>query len=47
MRSIDLMEIYTYGTTKAFICKKEKTKCNSIIEQCKKRLTLMILQKKI
>ena len=36
IQSIDSVETYAYGTRKDLICKKEKTKCNSIIKQCKK-----------
>ena len=46
IQSIDSVETYVYGTCKNWICKKEKTKCNNIIKQCKKWLTLMMLQKK-
>ena len=28
------------------VCKKEKTKINNILKQCKKRLTLMMMQNK-
>ena len=33
---IDSVETHAYGTRKDLICKKEKTKCNNIIKQCKK-----------
>ena len=46
IQSIDLTEIYAYGTKKDKICKKEKTKCNNIIKQCKKWLSLTMLQMK-
>ena len=36
MQSINLVETYAYGTSKDLLCKKEKTKCNNIIKQCKK-----------
>ena len=35
MSSIDLIERYAYETGKDLICKKEKTNCNKIIQQCK------------
>ena len=35
MSSIDSIETYAYGTGKDLICKKEKTKRNKIIQQCK------------
>ena len=45
IQSVDLIETYVYRTSKDLICKKEETKCNNIIKQCKKCLTLMMLQK--
>ena len=36
IKSIDSAEAYAYGTSKDLICKIEKTKCYSIIKQCKK-----------
>ena len=42
----DLIETYAYGTSKDLVCKKEEIKCNNIIKQYKKWLTLMMLQKK-
>ena len=36
MQSIDSIETYVHQTSKDLICKKEKTKCNNIIKQCKK-----------
>ena len=47
IQSIDSIETYLYGTSKDLMCKKEITKCNNIIKQCQKWLTLMTLQKKI
>ena len=35
MQSIDLIETYTYGTSKDLICKEEKIKRNNIIKQYK------------
>ena len=35
IQSIDLVEAYTNGTRKDLICKREKTKYNNIIKQCK------------
>ena len=46
IQSIDSIETYAYGMSKDLICKKEETKCNKPIKQCKKWVTLMILQKK-
>ena len=45
MQSIDSVEKYTNGTSKDLICKKGETKCNNLIKQCKKWLTLIMLQK--
>ena len=45
-KSIDLIETHAYGTSIDLIWKKGETKCNNMIEQCKKELTLMMLQKK-
>ena len=36
IQSIDSVEMYAYGTSKDFKCKKEKTYCNNINKQCKK-----------
>ena len=36
IQSINLVKTYAYGTCKDLICKKDKTKCNNIIKQCKK-----------
>ena len=35
MQSIDLIEIYAYGTSRDQVCKKGETKLNSIIKQHK------------
>ena len=43
MQSIDLIETYAYGTVKDLISDKEDIKCNNIIKQYKKWLTLMML----
>ena len=47
IKSIDSVGTYAYETSKDLISKKEKNKCDNITKQCKKRLTLMILQKEI
>ena len=36
IQSTDSLEKYVYGRSKDLICKKEETKCNNIIKQCKK-----------
>ena len=46
MQSIDLTETYLYGTSRDLINEKEEIKCNNVIKQHKKWLTLMMLQKK-
>ena len=46
MQSINSREIYAYGTTQYLVSKKEVIKCNNIMKQYKKWLTLMMLQKK-
>ena len=46
IQSIDSIENYEYRTSKDSICKKENTKCNNMMKQCKIWLTLMMLQKK-
>ena len=46
MQSIDSIETYAYGTSKDLVSAKEEIKCNNILKRCKKRLTLMMLQKK-
>ena len=46
MQSIDSMETYEYGTRKVLVSEREEIKYSNIIEQYKKRLTLMMLQKK-
>ena len=43
MQSIGSIEIYAYGTRKDLVTEKEKIKCNNIIKQYKKWLTLMML----
>ena len=43
MQSIDLIEIYAYGTSKDLVSDKEETKCKNIIKRYKKSLTLMML----
>ena len=44
-RLINSIETYAYRTSKDLVCKKEGIKCN-IIKQYKKRLILMMSQKK-
>ena len=46
MQSIDQIETYANGTRKDLVSEKEESKCNTIIKQYKKGLTLMILQNK-
>ena len=46
MQSIGLIETYVYGTSKVLVSEKEEINCINIIKQYKKRLTLMMLQKK-
>ena len=46
MQSIDSIETYAYGISKVLVSQKEEIKCNNIIKQYKKWLTLMMLQKK-
>ena len=46
MQSFDSIEKYTYGTRKDLVKEKEEIKCNNVIKQYKKGLTLMMLQKK-
>ena len=46
MQSFDSIETYAYGTIKDLVSEKEEIKCNNIIKQYKKWLTLMMLQKK-
>ena len=46
MQSIDSIETYAYGMKKDIVSKKEEIKCNNIIKNLKKSLTLMMLQKK-
>ena len=47
IQSIDLTKTYAHETSKDLVSEKEEIKCNNIIKQYKKLLTLMILQKKI
>ena len=46
MQSIDSIETYANGTRKDLVSEKEEIKCNIIIKQYKKGLSLMILRKK-
>ena len=46
MQSIDLIETYAYGTSKVLVSEKEESKPNNIIKRYKKRLAVMMLQKK-
>ena len=46
MQSVDSLDAYVYGISNNLICKKETSKCNSIIKQFKKQLCWMMLQKK-
>ena len=43
MKSIDSIKIYAYGISKYLVHENEGIKCNNIIKQYKKRLTLMKL----
>ena len=45
MSSTDLIETYTYGTSKDEGSEKEDIKCNDIIKRYKNWLPLMMLQK--
>ena len=36
MQSIDVIETYTYGTSKNLVHEKQEIKCKNIIKQCKK-----------
>ena len=45
MQSIDLIETYTYRTSKDLVSEREEIKYNNIIKRNKKLLTLMMLQK--
>ena len=42
MQSIDVIEIYTYGTCKNLVHEKQEIKCKNIIKQCKKWIIFMI-----
>ena len=46
IHSIDLAEIYAYGTSKVLVSEKEEIRCNNLIKRFKKLQTLIILQKK-
>ena len=46
MLSIDSIETYAYGSSKCLISKKEYIKSSNIIKLYKKRLTVIMLQKK-
>ena len=46
MQSIDSIETYAYQARKDLVCDKGEIKCDNIIKQYKKWLTLMILQKR-
>ena len=46
MQSIDSIETYAYGTSKNLLSEKEEIQCNNIIRRYKRRVTLMMLQKK-
>ena len=35
MQTIDLIEIYEYGTSKVLVTEKEEIKCNNIIKRYK------------
>ena len=45
MQSIDSIEAYAYWTSKDLVSEKQEIKCNNIIKQYKKWLTLMMLSK--
>ena len=46
MQSIDSIEAYAYGTSKVLVSEKEEIKSNNITKRYKKRLAVMMLQKK-
>ena len=46
MLSIDSIETYPCGKSKDLVNEKEDIKCKNITKRYKKRLTLMMLQKK-
>ena len=46
MQSIDSIEAYAYGTSKDLVSEKEEIICSNIIKRYKKRLTLIMSQKK-
>ena len=43
MQSVDLIEIYAYGTSKDLVSNKEEIKWNNMIKRYKKWLILMML----
>ena len=45
MHLFDSKEIYAYGMSTDLVSEKEEIKCNNIIKQYKKWLTLVMLQK--
>ena len=45
MHLFDFKEIYAYGMSTDLVSEKEEIKCNNIIKQYKKWLTLVMLQK--
>ena len=46
MQSIDSIKRYAYGMSKHLVSEKQVIKCHNITKRYKKRLTLMMLQKK-
>ena len=46
MQLFDLIETYAYRMNKDIVSEEEEIKCNNIIKQYKKLLTLIMLQKK-
>ena len=44
MQSIDSIETYAYGKSKDLVSDIEEIKCNNVITQYQKRLTLMMSQ---
>ena len=46
IQSIYSVETHAHETSRDLMCKKEETKSNNILKQCRKWLTLMMLQKK-
>ena len=45
MQSFELTETYAHGISKDVVSEKEEIEYNNIIKQCKKWLTLIMLQK--